>query len=199
MYMSFKLLDIFCFLTFVTLPLLGLRMKSLWRRVREEERSSRKWSLWIAFCGAFLSVMAFDLQHFFAHPKLLQTLVGLYGLSFYALLYHFGPLLRERLGMPWKTSIRIYLLMLLVGATTMKLGGEKGAALFISTCASLGVLAWRTCSIVQTIILLIQLVLTLVVYFFARGPLMWIIGFGVLANAIIFIYEPKVRASSETN
>ncbi len=199
MYMSFKLLDIFCFLTFLFLPLLGVRMKSLWQHTSAEELRERKWSLWIAFCGAFLSVIAFGMQHFYGHPKLLQTLVGLYGVTFYALLYHFNPFLRERLGMPWKTSIRVYLLMLLVGVTAMKLGGMKASTIFICFCAALGALAWRSCSIVQTIILLIQLVLSLVVYFLVAQPLMWIIGFGLIANAGLFIYEPRVRASSEAN
>lgn len=192
MYMSFKLLDIFCFLTFAAVPFVIFRARGLLRELGGEAPREMKWSLIAAFCGVFFSVICFGAQNFYPSPQLLQTTVGLYGLTFYALLYFLNPFLRERIGMPARTSARVYLLLLLIGATAMKMGGVAIATVFICACAALGALLWRQYSIVQTIVLLVQLVLSLVVYFLVENPLMWIIGLGVFTNVVMFLVKVKV-------
>ncbi len=172
-------------------------MSCLLKSESQSEDRHAKWSLWVAFCGVNLSVIGFVVENFYSDPRLLQTIVGLYGLTFYALVYHFNPFLTRRLGMPWRTSMRVYLLLLLVGATAMKLGGEQVATLFICACAAIGVLAWRQYSIVQTIVMLIQLVLGLVVYFLVPLPLMWIIGIAVASNGVAFLLESNLRDERE--
>ena len=196
MYMSFKLLDIFCLSTFVMLPLIALRMRSLWKRLDSTETKQRKWSLWLCFIGLFLSIISLNAANFWPIPKLFEAMVGLYGVSFYALLYHLNPFLRERLRMPWRTSVRLYLLTLLVGVTTYKIGGAMMSVYFFAICSALGAMMWSRYSIIQTIVMITQLVLSLVVIFLSLGAMpIWLGVVGAMSNVTIFLLDSKLRES----
>src|SRR5690606_13501047 len=105
----------------------------------------------------------------------------------YALIFQFNPYLRFKLKMPWRTSLRLYLLVALIGATISKMGGEEKSLYFFAICSAIGTLAWSRYSIVQTIVMIIQLMTTVVIIFFVHeDKLLWVALASIFAHMAIF-------------
>lgn len=187
MNMSVKMIDIFCFLVPIGLGLLIFRARNLGTEEVTHGAGPKNISFWFACGGLLLSAIFIFLKAYFSWRMTNNLLVALYGFSFYALLFQFNPYLRLKLKMPWRTSLRLYLLVALIGATVSKLGGEEKSLYFFAACSAIGALAWSRYSIVQTIVTIAQLMTTVVIIFFVHeDKLLWVALVSVLTHIAIF-------------
>lgn len=191
MNMSMNLIDITSFFILLALIPIAIKQRSFVSALQKNDPIEHKVSLWLAFIGLILSTFLIGLSLYRPSSTVIQLLLGSYGFSAYAVFYHFCPYLRLHLKMPWRTSIRLYLLFLLAGLTIVKIAGVNEALAFCCILSAGAALGWRRYSISQTIVMIVQLLLTLLTLFFVEADqIIWGAIFGAIANMIIFILGP---------
>lgn len=200
MNMSMNLIDITSFLILLALIPIAIKQRSFVRLLRENDPIDHKISLWLAFIGLILSTFFIGLALYRPSSTVIQLLLGSYGFTTYAVFYRFCPYFRFHLKMPWRTSIRLYLLFSLIGLTVVKIAGFNESLAFCCILSASAALGWRRYSITQTIVMIVQLLLTLLTLFFwDADQIIWGAIWGVMGNMIIFILGPYSQSELQND
>ena len=185
MNMTINLLDIFCFFLLLGLVPTLIKHRSFWLSIPASAPRSIRIALALSAAGAVLSVILYGVSVHRRELNVMAAAIGAYGFSFYALVYLVNPLLRLRLKMPWRTSIRFYLLFFLAGFTTYKLGGVDKCYYFFIFCGGLGALFFSRYSITQTLVMVFQLLATIAILWWAPSEAFWfLLAAGIAVNMI---------------